>query len=155
MNRISKLYDTYGSIKCRLMHCIGALYSIYFISQLLYCLYANKIFFIAYFCTITTICIEYAVILDYLYTETVGTQSNMINMLVSAIISIVWYVIIIMKYKLTLGMVILWVFHQIVVFLSSQLNTRCQIQIPAYKVRFSFVFSFVNKLLFVGCCVHC
>ena len=73
------LYDD-----CRLINCvfnvfIGGIYSIFIIYQLIYYLYISDNFIIDQFFIIMVILMVYALIFNYLYTQTMRSQSLVLN----------------------------------------------------------------------------
>ena len=110
------LYDDCRLISGNLIYCIDSNYSSYIIYQLVYSLYPSNIFIIAHFFIIMIVLLAYTLILNYIYTKTMQDKSYTNNFTVLIIMSIVWFLIAIMSFQLTLLMVVLYtvlIYHAI------------------------------------------
>ena len=100
------LCDDCTLVNGNLTHCIGCIYSIYIIYDLIYCSYISNILIIFQFFIIIIVLMAYVLILTYIYTQTMQYQSYTVDFTVLIIISIVWFLIGIIKLKLVLWMTI-------------------------------------------------
>ena len=106
IDKTMDLYDDCAFINSNLMHFIGGIYSTYIIYQLIYYLYISQKFIIDQLFIIMIVLVAYALILNHIYIQQQCDVNHTINLTVSTVFPIAWFLIVIMEFKLVLLMVV-------------------------------------------------